>query len=149
MGDEANACVHNDRNDIQIKYSRWFLLSNTPTRCLLRSVPKVGASALNVQRDPRNEINHTHTHTHIHLFGQRSSRYFRHFSLLFYRRMCNNRDESKKRKTRCRRIGITSFESNPPSTWLEILLETISPKFQTFSLHDTVERSRIGDRYRR
>lgn len=61
MGDEANACVHNDRNDIQIKYSRWFLLSNTPTRCLLRSVPKVGASALNVQRDPRNEINHTHT----------------------------------------------------------------------------------------
>lgn len=27
MGDEANACVHNDHNDIQIKYSRWFLLS--------------------------------------------------------------------------------------------------------------------------
>lgn len=145
MGDEANACVHNDRNDIQIKYSRWFLLSNTPTRCLLRSVPKVGASALNVQRDPRNEINHTHTHTH--LFGQRSSRYFHHFSLLFYRRMCNNREESKKGRRGV--DGITSFESNPPSTWLEILLETISPKFQTFSLRDTVERSRIGDRYRR
>lgn len=108
MGDEANACVHNDRNDIQIKYSRWFLLSNTPTRCLLRSVPKVGASALNVQRDPRNEINHTHTHTH--LFGQRSSRYFHHFSLLFYRRMCNNRDESK-RNTSCRRNNF--FREQP------------------------------------
>lgn len=143
MGDEANACVHNDRNDIQIKYSRWFLLSNTPTRCLLRSVPKVGASALNVQRDPRNEINHTHTHTH--LFGVLRDTFI--ISLFFFIDECVTIGTNQKGR---RGIdGITSFESNPPSTWLEILLETISPKFQTFSLRDTVERSRIGDRYRR
>lgn len=68
MGDEANACVHNDHNDIQIKYSRWFLLSNTPTRCLLRSVPKVGASALNVYNEihaTRLTISYTHTHTSL------------------------------------------------------------------------------------